>query len=281
MRASSRPSTRPPTNDGGLDWSLVVAVNNQTLLEGCLLHSPDAVSATEVMLQKGYGNAAEAYNRAIDRARTDIVVFVHQDVYLPGSWLAALKKSLAVLSQHDPRWAVLGVWGVTRDGHEVGHVYCAGVQRTLGGEFTGIKEVQSLDELLLVVRKSSGVRFDVRLNGFHLYGTDICLEAKARGMKSYAISAFCLHNTNGYRMLPLDFWKAYFFLRRKWASELPITTPCTKITRWCWPVIRWNLNRAANLLLGRHQSGKRVSDPVRLYRELVAAEKVQPVSGGD
>jgi hypothetical protein len=42
------------------------------------------------------------------------------------------------------------------------------------------------------------------------------------------------------------------------------------ITRWCWPAIRWNFVRIANLLLGRHETLKRVSDPSEVYRRLVS-----------
>jgi hypothetical protein len=118
------------------------------------------------------------------------------------------------------------------------------------------------------IRKSSNLRFDERLPGYHMYGTDICLEARRRGMKSYVIPAFCIHNTNGYRMLPLQFWRSYLFMRKKWRSELPIATSCTEITFGCWPMIRWNMIRAANIVSGRHQVLNRVRDPSRLYLDL-------------
>ena len=35
-------------------------------------------------------------------------------------------------------------------------------------------------------------------------------------------------------------------------------------------MIRWNIVRAANILLGRHKAGKRVADPAALYRDLIS-----------
>jgi hypothetical protein len=218
------------------------------------------------MLQRGYSSAAHAYNIALETAQTDLVLFAHQDVYLPEGWFDSLERSLDLLSVTDPRWGVLGVWGITNSGLGVGYLYCAGVMRTLGEAFDGVAEVQSLDEVLLIVRKGSGIRFDEHLPGFHLYGTDICLEARRRGMKCYAISSLCVHNTNGYDLLPLQFWRNCLFIRRKWKSLLPITTSCITITYWCWPMIWWNINRAANLMLRRHHVGRRVQDPRLLYR---------------
>ncbi|MDB6111215.1 MAG: hypothetical protein JWR69_2965 [Pedosphaera sp.] len=266
----TEPATTSPKN--ALKWTVIVAVNNQEVLRSSLLSSPEISSASEVILQTGFTSAAAAYNAGIEKARTDLLVFVHQDVYLPAGWVAALEKALDVLSKQDPQWGVLGVWGVKRSGDGVGYLYCAGLMQKLGREFEDAPEVRSLDEVLLIVRKSSGLRFDEEMPGFHMYGTDLCLEAQRRGMKCHAISAFCVHNTNGYKMLPLDFWQCYFRMRRKWKAELPVTTSCAEITFWCWPMVNWNLRRGVNLLLKRHKPGKRVPDPSRLYRERLCCE---------
>jgi hypothetical protein len=126
----------------------------------------------------------------------------------------------------------------------------------------------------LILRKSSGLRFDERLDHFHMYGADICLQAQARGMKCYAIPAFAVHNTNGYNLLPAPFWKAYAFMRRKWAAQLPVVTSCITITPWGIPALRWNLARLKNLLLRRHHPGQRVADPAKLHQELLASGKL-------
>lgn len=257
-----------------LDWTVISAVNNDAVLRSCLLSSPDVSAASEVILQSGYQSAATAFNAAIEKAKSDVLVFVHQDVFLPKGWLDQLQCALKELEAKDPKWAVAGVWGGKQAGEFTGHLYCAGLAKVLGQPNKGPVEVNSLDEVLLILRKSSGVRFDERLEGYHMYGTDICLEAKTRGLKSYAISAFCVHNTNGYRMLPWAFWRSYFFMRRKWKHQLPITTSCTKITFGCWPMLAWNADRFVNLLLRRHYPGRRVPDPKLLYDELVRSGSV-------
>jgi hypothetical protein len=249
-------------------WSLISAVNNTELVNNCLLRSPDVAHAKEVILQTGYVNAALAYNAAVDKSTSDILVFAHQDVFLPEGWFAQVQKSLHWLDDNEPNWAVAGVWGVRWDGRRAGNVYCTGLGRVLRRTEDLPAQVQTLDELLLIVRKSSGIRFDEDLPGYHFYGSDICLAAEHRGLKCYAISAFCIHNTNGYGMLPWQFWKCYFLMRRKWRNQLPVITPCTEITRYCWPMIRWNMVRGLNILRGRHKSGRRVPDPAKLCREL-------------
>jgi GT2 family glycosyltransferase len=250
-----------------MNWTIICVTNNDKVLKSCLLSSPEIQSASDVILQRGFSSAGAAYNAGMEKAESDILVFAHQDVYLPVGWVAAVEKAVEVLAKQDPRWAVLGIWGVQRSGLGVGNLYCAGLMQRLGQTFEMPKEVRSLDEAVLIVRKSAGVRFDENLPSFHMYGTDICQEANRQGMKCYAISAFCIHNTNGYNMLPWDYWKCYFLMRKKWKQQLPIATPCSKITFWCWPMIRWNIKQALNIMLKRHKPGKRVQDPGRLYQE--------------
>jgi hypothetical protein len=90
--------------------------------------------------------------------------------------------------------------------------------------------VQSLDEIVLVIRKSTGLRFDPMLPNFHLYGTDICLESNKRGFENYAISNYCVHNSLPVYELPIEFWQCAEYLRIKWRRELPIKSCCTTIS---------------------------------------------------
>jgi len=251
-----------------MNWSLISAVNNQDVLERCLLNSQEAQRAQEVILQRGFTSAASAFNDGIRRAGTDLLVFAHQDVYLPEGWTERAEKALGQLTQTDPNWAVAGIWGVKPSGEPAGHLFCASLNQVLGRRYEGGLEVQSLDEVLLILKKSSGVKFDEQLPGFHMYGTDVCLEARKRGRKSYAISALCIHNTNGYDLLPLQFWRCYVFMRRKWKAQLPISTPCARITFLGWPVVLWNLGQLKSILLGRRKPGRRVQDPGLLYRQI-------------
>jgi glycosyltransferase involved in cell wall biosynthesis len=260
-----------------MNWTIISAVNNEDTLRSCLLSSPDARSAA-IILQKGYASAARAYNDGLEKAGTDLVVLAHQDVYFPPGWLDSLKNTLELLAIRDPEWGVLGVWGGIDDDGSPGYMYWTGVNGAAGKPFPGVREVRSLDEVVLILRKSSGLRFDERLSGYHFYGTDICLEANRRGRKCYIFSGFCVHNTNVYDMLPLDFWRGYLFMRKKWAADLPIHAPCIEITRSCWPMVRWNAVRATNILLRRHKSEKRISNPAVLYEDFVRRGYLVPTT---
>ena len=116
-----------------MNWTIVTATNNDSLLRSCLLNSPDIHRAKRVVQQKGFSSAALAYNSALAGSETDVLVFVHQDVYLPSGWADQLEQALEYLAQHDPQWAVAGVWGVQENGERAGNVYCTGLGRKLGG----------------------------------------------------------------------------------------------------------------------------------------------------
>jgi hypothetical protein len=146
--------------------------------------------------------------------------------------------------------------------------------KVLGQPFQAPRACISLDEALLVIRRSSGLSFDEQLPGFHLYGTDICLAARQKKMNSYIIPAFCIHNTAGLKFLPWAFWRAYLYMRKKWWQQLPVKTPCTVITRLPAQIVEDPLRSAYSAYLKRRNVGKRVPDPHSLYRELVGAGRV-------
>lgn len=221
-------------------WSLVVTANNDRVLRNTLLASPAITPECQVIVERGFSCAGKAYNAGLDKALNDVVVFAHQDVYLPADWLTCLSTAIKQVEFADPNWGVLGPFGVTRSkpAELRGHCYSTGLKGILGASFTSPIAARSLDEFVLVVRRSSGLRFDEQLPGFHLYGTDICLLAESRQLGCYIIPAFCLHNANGVTHFPREFWRAWFYLRRKWWQYLPVTTCCTTITKWCTSVAR-------------------------------------------
>jgi hypothetical protein len=253
------------------EFTVVAAVNNDTVLRDSLMRSPDMQSVREVLVQRGSSTAGEAYNSGMNASASDVIVFAHQDVYFPQGWFGSLARAIAAISARDPDWGVLGVFGISLFGAEAGHLYSTGLRRVLGCPFEEPLEVSSLDEVVLVVRRSSGLQFDEKLPGFHLYGADICLEARRKGLKCYAISAFCVHNSNGLDQLPPSYSSAYFYMRDKWRNQLPIRTPCMAITRWGLPLFRHNLE---SRLARNRKSGARCTDPATLYQQLLQENRL-------
>ena len=248
--------------------TFVVAVNNPDILRTNLLASAcfQGTHCHQVILQKGFRSASSAYNGAIERADNDIVVFVHQDVLLPEPWLGQVNSAFTALTNDDPHWGVLGCWGVKDTGEGCGHVYSHG-DGVIGRAFDTPVPVQTLDEVVLIIRKSSGLRFDVHLPDFHFYGTDICMRAASMRLRCYAISAFCIHNTAQYFLYPWKFYQCYWYVRKAWSQYLPIHTSCIRISRFNADLIYRQLRRAYwGATSGTLPRGSREEDLTRLLK---------------
>jgi hypothetical protein len=215
------------------ELTFVSAVNDHDIFSKNFLLSPMFARPHphQIIVQSGFESAAAAYNDAIDRSANDLIVFSHQDVIFPAAWLLDLEHAFEQLERTDPNWGVLGCFGKTVDGRGWGYVCMPGLGM-LGSRSDKPERVQTLDEIVLIIRKSSGLRFDPTLPHFHFYGADLCLRAAERNMNSYAISAFCVHNTQYNLVLPPDFYACYRHVKRRWKERLPIQTTCIRITKY-------------------------------------------------
>jgi hypothetical protein len=246
----------------------VTASNNEEVLRSCLLASPDLHAGVELSIQRGAASAGSAYNRGIKATQSEVMVFAHQDVFLPEGWMAHLGRALDRLEKEDPNWGVLGIFGVDGGAVTHGHLYSAGLRSVLGKPLAKPVQIETADEVLLILRRASGLVFDESLPGFHLYGADICLQADARGLKCYAIPAFGIHNSNGLGMLPADYWRCWLYLRKKWSRRLPVRTPCMPITRWGGDALRYLVGHRIMLARSQAKIPSRVPDPRAIWVEL-------------
>jgi hypothetical protein len=228
-------------------FDLVVAVNNEDTLAKNLLRSPLLSNAgVSLQLQKGYRSASVAYNSALSQCKNDFVIFAHQDVYIPAEWEKAVVRNISSLDAVDPDWAVLGVYGVMSSGAQIGYVWSSGLDQMFGNRFDHPVPVESLDELLIILKRSSGVTFDDQLPGYHLYGTDLVQIARSRNRTAYAICAPVVHNSLPSLYLRNDYFDAYKYVARKWKANLPIVTCVAPIVRSPISYLRIRLKHKAN-----------------------------------
>jgi hypothetical protein len=267
--------------------TFVVPVNDDALFRANFLASPlfEGIHPYEILVQKGFNSASTAYNDAMERASNDLMVFCHQDIVLPGEWVTELGKALDYLEKKDPAWGVLGCAGVTNRGEAHGFVYCTSNEKFVGAPFEAPEPVQTLDEIVLILRKSTGLRFDSSLPSFHFYGTDICIRAAAAGRQCYAIPAFCLHNSGPTVLFPKDFFKCYRHIKKRWKDMLPIHTTCVEIIRSdVWASLKYNYVRRFKYFLlkalGRDiKKIDRSEKPLELLK-LVTDRSVKPEKPG-
>jgi len=245
--------------------TFVSVVNSRQIFDNNFLASPclQGHHDHQVLVQENFSSAAKAYNDAIRRSANDLIVFAHQDMVFPETWIPQLERALSLLEVSDPNWGVLGVYGITKEGNRWGHIYSNGMG------VIGTVPVQTLDEIVLIIRKSSGLTFDERLNHFHFYGADICMEAMKRGMKCYTISVFSIHNTKFNLVLPKEFYDSYRTMKLKWKEVLPIETTCVRISRSDFIMYRRRLREMYLRHILRHEVGaERIPDGRRILESL-------------
>jgi len=141
-------------------------------------------------------SASQALNQGIQRSLGRLVVLCHQDLLFPRNWLSCLLQRIDEVESQAPAWGVIGLAGCCREGSRAGHVMDP------HGEFYYPplpREVQTLDELCLIIRRDSGLRFDEHFDHFHLYGADLCLTAITRGLACFAIDCRLEHISGGYK----------------------------------------------------------------------------------
>ena len=195
------------------------------------------------------------------------MVFTHQDVYLPKGWCDRLWTAIEALEARREKWGVLGIVGIDEGGALVGRCWSNGLHREINARRPALTRVQSIDELVIVLRRASGLRFDEELPGFHLYGTDIVQSVIAAGFGAYVFDAPVVHNSLPVSRLDGPYSQAYRYMQNKWKSRLPIATAVVSITRFGWPLLNWKLH---NLIRRsrRRRVTQRCAFPAGVAREL-------------
>lgn len=219
-----------PTEEVPLTF--VVCVNDDAQLEANLLSSPCLAPGNphELLVFRHCASAAEGLNAGIEQARNDLVVLVHQDVYLPKGWPARMVSQWHQAKRSPGDVGIGGLFGIG-DRHvpfdSVGKLVHR--ERLLSSGSLPA-DVDGLDEVLMVVPRNTTVRFDATL-GWDLYGTDAALQAHQQGLRVVVLDAPCHHNTLTNRV-PTHYRDSERALARKWQHLLPLHTNLSSIGSW-------------------------------------------------
>ena len=197
-------------------------------------------------------DAYAGLNQLLNRAMAPLVILCHQDVLLLDDNRATLDARLAALDTHDPTWAVAANAGGAGTRQIVRRITDKhGPDQTVG---TFPHRVMSVDENFIVVRRDTRVGFSRDLDGFHLYGADICLHADIAGYSAYVID-FHLNHLGAAVMGPA-FAASEAAFRAKWQRALrdrPMQTPCAYmvLSGQRWPATVARVREAAHLRWAR------------------------------
>ena len=213
------------------------------------------------------GNRFEAYGgirTLLTRARGNYVIVCHQDVRLMTDGRVQLGERLGELDRLDPLWALAGNAGGTEQGLAMRISDPHGENQSVG---VLPAVVRSLDENFIILKRSAMIAPSADLSGFHLYGTDLCLQARMRGHSAYVIDFHLRHLGRG--SMGRDYYACLEALEDKYRSLLqPVAIQTTCLTPVLTPS-RWRLFLAR---LGRLRKKRK---KLRLEREAKAAAKVR------
>lgn len=230
-------------------FSVCTLVTSQKMYESMKLSFKDAGFADSdcefLNIDNTSGNQHDAYyglNKLIVKASAEYIIFCHQDIELIRGSKPILLKKISDMNNYYSDWGVLANCGGQR---LLKYALCVmegdGKARNTNN-FP--MEVYSVDEHFFIIKNNNSLRFsDENLSGFHLYGTDICLQAILKGFKCYAIEFKLKHFGSG--DLNLEFYVTKRRLIQSYQRDLNIgwiQTTCTRLFISSNSLLNWFMN---------------------------------------
>jgi hypothetical protein len=149
-------------------------------------------------LDNAKGNQWDAFQgirRFLSLARGTYVILCHQDIRLLSDDVETLCACLWALDARDADWALAGNAGATEDGSLALRISDPHGEDQRRGNLPA--RVVSLDENFIIIRRDALVSISAGLSGFHLYGTDLCLQARCAGRSAWVIDFHLRHLSAG------------------------------------------------------------------------------------
>lgn len=134
-------------------------------------------------------------NYAIKSSNARYIIFCHQDILFSYDNYDKLMNCIKDLNNIDPNWAVAGNAGKNNLDEFVIRISYLDEYNISEGDFPS--EVISVDENFIIINNKLNLSCSSQLNGYHLYGLDICNNARYLGYKSYVIDFNLLHKSRG------------------------------------------------------------------------------------
>lgn len=219
-------------------YAIVTCISKPEVYQSCLLDSLTKcrrgfdIEIIPVFNTTGQYPASVALNYGMSVTDADVVIFSHQDITLLDGWFQKLDDAVQASSD----WAIIGASGIrlsaTRD--DIGgwggprssdtKIAVGTVYSDNGLEWDGIEvltPVHTVDECLFALNRSAGLKFDTTMGGFHLYGTDIALQARNAGFGVYAASLPLIHHNTYSSSLKDSYWPMLHHMFHKWRKPFP------------------------------------------------------------
>lgn len=215
--------------------SVICVSNNRKILMEVLMNSlaKQTVDDFETIVvdtkEKSFTSAASALNYGATLANGDFLVFVHQDVEVSAEFI---EQVITLCNQYE--FGIAGVAGTTfeekfavyssvKDGKE---------KKQVGIINKTVREVYSLDECVLIVKKKEFHGFSNLGNTWHFYGVEYSIECNKQGKAVLLFPLPIYHVSNGMSM-DATYFHTLLVVGRK-HKDLKIIRSCCGFFRNNW-----------------------------------------------
>jgi len=193
------------------------------------------------------------FNQALSNTTEPYIIFCHQDVLLnQGEGFEQLVKAIDEVEKLDPTWAVLGNAGCDRYFNGIFHLTAPSLIPDQSVQYPA--KVHSFDENFLVVKTSAAIRCSADLEGFHLYASDLCLNAIQQGYSCYVISFHLTHLSGGNKNQA--YWDLRVKFQNRWSQKFlfcymrsPSSGRVMCLSRYSWLRTVLDKQKMAQILL--------------------------------
>ena len=228
VHASAAFDASPVTAPRRANFAVVVPTNRDAQLRVNVECSPGLreVDARVISVRRA-ATAADALARAIEHVHEDWVLLCHQDVYFARSFGARLAALLDAVPAAERARTLIGFAGIGVDAATQAYQHAGFViDRSSRFDNPASDAVVSIDELALVLPRESLLAIDPAL-GWHLWATDLCLQAICRHkFFPRIVRAPLFHNSHTDHQLPAAFHASAATLAAKYPDFGPIHTLC-------------------------------------------------------
>lgn len=246
IRARKSFSSNPTPPDQPTRISVICPVNQEWQYELNLAKSP-GLKEINADIIKVYGaqSAAQAFQIGLKQVKTEFILFVHQDVYLPKNSGYLLSSYIDAIPAQDKTSVLFGFAGLADcalDSPVISRDHIKGLvidrMQCISGGFT--LSACSIDELGVVLHRDSIYAIDESL-GWHLWATDLCLQAlhSHSNQKCRIVNIPVMHNSL-LSELPTEWTDSANKLAWKWSAMPYIHTLCGTISSKTKPSNSWS-----------------------------------------
>ncbi len=179
--------------------TLVTNIPEYQEMRGSFLTSGFTADICEyIFIDNSMQNTYDAYaglNRFLREAKGKYIILCHQDILLKQHQIGDLRERIREVENLDSKWAIIANAGGVNLKYTAMHLI-QGSGNVLNEEYLPLK-TKTVDENFIVVKNEANLALSADLEGFHLYGTDICLIADILGYSAYIVDFKLIHKSDG------------------------------------------------------------------------------------